>query len=800
MVDVVGATTNLVSTASGAVNSAVSAIESGPAAALSGVASGVSNILGSVSSLLGAIGGNPAGVTKVPMPNPLSAYASYDYVLTLSAMAFKDINFPDSSYKAGKTLPIICASASKNPNNRVQTKFGKFEFYLDNLKFETAVGITNPKTTSVTTVQFDVFEPYSLGMFPLALQTAALKQGWRNWREAPFLLTIEFRGNKETGQMSSIPNTTRHIPIKLTKMLFKANEQGSSYAFNAFATQAQALTVEHAGLKTDMTIKGKTVQEVLQTGEQSLQAVVNRKLKELVKNKEKKVADEVIILFPNDHSSAGTAAFAGTPVPNTTATVNPALSASASSVYQKLGVIESSVNKTYVQDDGAVNLLGSSSMGYDLSKTGDPTTKDETAVLKNGVWTRGNIISNPTEGSLRFAQNVDIPTVINTVMLMSDYPKVALDSNNQDKNGMKTWWKIDTQVYYIETNENMTSTGTVPKVVVYRVLPYKTHSSKQMSANQVAVGYPNIKKQVCKSYDYIFTGKNTEIIKFDIDFSISFSNLLAADGLRNSEGVVSAKSQGGQEENPDTVNQNPPGIEPSTEPGVGNTTSKHSSTESKTDRKGGGGTEDAVNRAAKLWHDAISNPLDMLNLNMEIVGDPYWIVNSGMGNYTSKEAPISKDLNTDGSVNYQTSEVDIYVNFKNPLDINQTTGLYDFKSYGYAGGLGTTSDGAIGFKGLYHINTVTNHFRQGEFRQTLKGSRRKLYESNATPTAMGGLSSNIPDIVSNIAGGISSAMNSIGSSISSAVTSAGSAIQGAVSNVTSTAGTSSTSDTLPPNP
>lgn len=765
--------------ATAAVNSvadaATSLIGEGPVSALSGITNGVTDALGAVNSFLGSVGSNPAGVSKLPIPNPLSSYASYDYVITLSAMSFKDHNFPDSSYKAGKRLPIICATASKDPNNRIQTKFGKFEFYLDNLKFETAIGLKSAKGTNVTTVQFDIFEPYSLGLFPLALQTAANKQGWRNWREAPFLLTIEFRGNKENGTMSSIPNTTRHIPIKLTKMLFKANEQGSSYAFNAYATQSQALTVEHSTLKTDMTIKGKTVQEVLQTGEQSLQAVINKKLKEAVKDKDKKIADEIVILFPTDISSAGSGSAFGAQAPNTTATINPSLSSSASSVFNKLGVIESSTNQTHVQSEGQVNRLGAASMGYDLSRMGDATTSKETAVLNNGVWTRGDIITNPNEGSLRFAQNVDIPTVINTVLLSSEHPTVALDTNNQ-KDGFKPWWRIDTQVYYIDSKENMTTTGTVPKVVVYRVVPYDTHSSTAPSVNQKTVGFDKMKKQVCKTYDYIFTGKNTEVIKFDMDFSISFANVLAADGGRQNVDVVTAKSSGSQNEDAKTVNQNPPGNSPSMEPGVGNTSTKASGTSTPSDGVGGGGKDTEITRAAKSWQQAITNPLDMLVLNMEIVGDPYWIVNSGMGNYTSKQAPLSRYLTTCGSVNWQSTEVDIYVNFKNPLDINQTTGLYDFKSFGYAGGGGTYSDGSIGFKGLYHVITVTNHFRQGEFRQTLHGSRRKLQESGATPTALGGLSSNIPDIVSDLAGKVSSTISSIGSSISDAISSVTSSV------------------------
>jgi hypothetical protein len=739
MADIIGATTGLISSIGTSVSEAASSImESGPV-------SGLSNALGSLGSSLGGLGKSQT-VTKLPIPNPLSSYASYNYVLTLSAMSFKDINFPDSSYKSGKVLPIVCASGSKDPKNRIQTQFGKFEFYMDNLKFETAIGLNNPKATNVTTVQFDVFEPYSLGLFVLALQTAAKKQGWANWRDAPFLLTIEFRGNKETGEMKTIPNTVRHIPVKFTTILFKANEQGSSYAINAYATQGQALTVEHASLKTDMTIRGKTVQEVLQTGEQSLQAVINKKLQEAVDNKERKVADQIIILFPNDIASVSMGnASAATNAKGTTATVNPVLQTDTSSVFTKLGVVQSSVNQTYVQQDGQVNLLGSSSMGYDLSRMGDPTTKDETAVLKNGVWTRGDIISNPAEGSLRFAQNADIPTVITTALMMSDYPKKALDSTNEDKDGMKTWWRVDTQVYYIDTKENLSSMGTVPKVLVYRVIPYKAHSSRQPSSNQPAKGLSNLKKQVVKSYDYIFTGKNTEIINFNLDFSVSFSNILAADGLRNSGDVVNSKASGVQDKKVQTVNQNPKGVAPSDKPGVGNTSSKQSGTEFSMDRKGGGGTDTYITRAAKVWHDAITNPLDMINLNLDIYGDPYWIANSGMGNYTSKPSKVSKDLNEDGTVNWQTSEVDIHINFKNPLDINQSTGLYDFKTGGYNGGSGPSTDGAIGFKGLYHITTITNSFRQGEFRQSLHGYRRKLQESNIAPVAQTGVSTDVPD-------------------------------------------------------
>lgn len=127
-----------------------------------------------IGAVTGGIGGALAGLAAgiaLPIPNILSKYASYDYVISLSALTIQDFNYPDISYKAGKTLPIICKTAGANPDNRVQTAYGKFDFYLDNLSFESIIGLATAKTTSVTTVQFDIFEPYSIGTFILALQT-----------------------------------------------------------------------------------------------------------------------------------------------------------------------------------------------------------------------------------------------------------------------------------------------------------------------------------------------------------------------------------------------------------------------------------------------------------------------------------------------------------------------------------------------------------------------------------------------------------------------------------------------------
>ena len=702
-----------------------------------------------VGTLTGGIGGIFGGLSglSLPSPNILSKYASYDYVISLSAMTIQDFNYPDISYKAGKILPLICKSAGANPDNRVQTAYGKFDFFIDNLTFESIIGLATAKTTSITTVQFDVYEPYSIGTFILALQTAAYEAKFENFRDAPFLLTIEFRGNTESGAIQNIPFAARHIPVRLTTVAMKADEKGCRYNINAYATQGQALTTEYANLKTDTTIKGKTVQEVLQTGPQSLQSIVNKKLEEYVDNKTVKVADKVLILFPKAEAipSSGVALAGGGGDKKNSATANPKqVTSDSAEIFKKLGVSET----TLQQASGGVNELGSTEMGYGTARRADASGAEEGKVIdeESGTWKRGAMIANPKEGTLRFSQEMDIPSVINQVLLTSAYPEKALAAAGlKADSGMRTWWKIDTQVYLINSKENLPKNGVYPRIIVYRVLPFDAHSSKVTVVNGKAPGFDNIKKQICKRYDYIYTGKNTEVIKFNIDFSIGFANRMAADQFNNSQDVANAggKKSDTKEDKKDIAPLGD-GNAPPKQAGSYGTQVKNDLVDNRP--RGGGGQDTEANRAAYVFHDAITNGKDMLTLELDIWGDPYWIVNSGMGNYTSTPVVGVKDLNKDGSVNWQTSEVHIWVYFRSPLDINQTTGMYDFKSPNHTEDMNLSSKAgpAIGFSGLYCVTIVSNNFNKGQFRQTLKGYRLSGQEFTGAGDAKSVYSSDNP--------------------------------------------------------
>ncbi len=696
------------------VGAAKSLMESGPAAALG---SGLKGLFSGVNL-----------AAKLPLPNPLSAYPTYNYVLSIGVLTDNDLNFPDSTYLSGKTVPLICKSANADPFNRVQTPYGKFDFFIDDLEINSVIGHEKGNNTNATGLSFKITEPLSMGMFMIALQTAAYQAGHKNYRDAPFLLTIQFRGNSSKGTFDLIPNTTRYMPFKFTMLDMRVTQNGAVYSCQGMPYNQAALASKNAKLKSDVSVKGVTVQEMLQTGEKSLQAVINQKLRDVAKANNIKVPDEVIIIFPADTSSSATAPASGSKEEKKGATTAPAAKSEpgGSSLFQKLGVSKSKINSTLVQPDGQCNALGKAEMKFDLGTKGDaPVGKDNKVYdAEKKVNVRANNPVNPKESDFRFRQDTDIPNAINQVLLNSKFVNDTLDKSKIDKDGMKGWWRIDTQVYNISSEDNYAVTGTKPKLIVYRVVPYDVHSSRVQAVNSTPPGIENLKRQAVKQYDYIYTGKNTEVLNFNIEFNASFMATFAADNFKSSQDVKTSAQTGATNEKDVELKPVENGNKPSDKAGVTPTQAGFFKTLMKTDKLGGGGVEDAGTRAARLFHDAITNGKDMMELSMDIMGDPYYIAQSGQGNYTAKPSQY-RNLNADGTVNWQNGEVDIIVNFRTPIDLDQNTGLYKFS--------GGKSAPVVQFSGLYKVNTLVSKFSNGIFKQTLSGFRRPQQENPQAP-------------------------------------------------------------------
>jgi hypothetical protein len=694
----------------------------GTAVAVVGAGAAVAAVAGSVGGLLKGILPVELNTYKIPMPNVLSGFASSNYILSLRCLDDFSYNNPDLSYIKGINIPpLILSSAAISPNNRFTIGSTKFEFYMNELSINAALGFTQEtKNSQILTLEFSVTEPYSMGGFITVCQAAARQAGYLNYNEAPFLLTIQFRGNTETGMMQNISSVTKFIPFQISTITMKATAKGAVYNVKGYSANAEANKDAYVQAKEEINISGETVQEVLQGGPngKSLQSVLNQRFIDQAKNNTVKVPDQIYIVFPKDTSSGGSAGAS-----SGSAVVSVSNSVDDPTVLKKLGLTKStnSVGSNILIQQDDVSDIGLASVGFSGGRRPGQATRpfpDQKQCWddKTKQWVKGSVVSNPKMTEYQFAQNANVIDVINKVMLSSDYNVKALDPDAVTDTGLRPWWRIDTQVYHVDSNENMQSTGRRPKIIVYRVVPYGVSVAKSAAPNTGTPGTEKLALKVPKVYEYIYTGKNTEVLDFNIEIKNSFVNKFSADNtyntksqkLKNQEGSVSTANK--EATQPKLVAPNQGGASQV----IGANNQPTSSQFSDTSNKGGpGGTrgETEIQKAGSIFHESLMEVYDMQNCDLKITGDPFWISNSGLGNYTAQTDSLN--VTSDGDLNWQNSEVHCLINFKSPSDIDQNTGLYDFKN----------AITANQFSGLYNIKKCVSSFNNGNFTQILSGYR-----------------------------------------------------------------------------
>ncbi len=689
--------------------------------AVSSATSSVNAVTGAVgaASALAAFSGFTLGTgVKLPLSNPLNKYASVTQIFTLAALDTKSLNAPNMTYMKGGKLPIVFKTAGGSPNNRVRTKYGQFDFYVDELVIETNYGfMQGTGNTNATNITMTISEPYSMGMFPISLNQAAYNAGYDDFRSCVFLLKIEFKGQDQNGNMVPIKDTTKYIPLNFRKLTMSVNEGGSVYKCDCIPAADVPMLSSNCTITTDITITGSTVAEILQTGPRSLQAVLNKRLQEVAKASKAVIPDEVVIMFPSPSNLNGVSAQPGedektSNIPATAPVVKPKDDAT---IFKELNVKRSSVNNTLIQS--AINEIGACDLGY--SETRKPKTAAvdvANAYNEQGYLEPSKVNKNPKISDYVFKQASTIQNAINQVILTSDYGIKALKAE-PDSKGMRTWWRIETSLFHIDSKENFAATGRKPQVLVYKVVPYKVHATNMPVPGVKSSKFKSLLDECVKIYNYIYTGKNTEVLRFNLDFDNRFTAALTSDAFKNTASIATAEQEGSTKERVAVVDPKQNGTPKNQAEGYNNQTN-NSATRFSTDNKGKGGEETSAHRAARAFHDAITFGIDLQKIEMEIVGDPYWLTGNGLGNYSAPPTNFI-NLSKDGSVNYQNGEVDMAINFRTPIDINPVTGLYNM-----------AGKRSAQFSGLYRVQKVQHNFKNGEFTQVIKANRRQISPSD----------------------------------------------------------------------
>lgn len=702
-----------------------------------------------------------------PIKNVLGRFASYNYIFTLGPLTKTELANPDATYRKHGPSVVVLRSGGTG-NNKVRTSFEKdsniyTEYFIDNVEVMSLIA-PNPATrqTNASTISFEVLEPYSMGMFLQTMQVAAIKAGHENYLQAPFLLTVEFVGWDDNGNYVTIPQTKRMFPLMLSNATFNVTEQGSVYQVSAIPYNEVAFSDEVQMIQTDLDLEGGTLLEMLQTGPNSLASQLNSRELELENSGSKEVGDEYVIIFPKNRNSAEES-LTGASEDNSGATTQTSAPADAGGIREMtdkqkqdlfeaftgledgdipedfeseldkvLGIIvrRSAIGESireFAENEENCNSIGMSKIAKSYLDTGKSFFGKPAFVESKdnpGVWKRGNITISAEAKKVQFAQKTKIQDIIEELVLLSEYGRQFI-TENPDSNGMKKWFRIETQVYIVPDSATVNQTGKPARVFVYRVVPYGVQASRVSAPTEVPPGYKNLKKQALKEYNYIYTGKNDDIINFDIQLNAAFQTAIMADfGQGNADGVTANQDSLAAQNQPPVYGSKQGRTDVKSTTGSSTTAPK---TSSQSGGKGGGAQQHPETQLARSFNDAIVNSeTDLAKVEMEIWGDPYYIADSGMGNYNASEIAGSMNMTADGAVDYQNSEVDIVINFRTPIDIGKN-GFMNFPA------AGTQIVGA--FSGLYQVTQVRNKFQNGKFTQELTTLRRKNQETDTNGAA-----------------------------------------------------------------
>jgi hypothetical protein len=671
----------------------------------------------------------------VTLKNSLEAYHSYNCIFTLGVLSARSVNDPAETYRRnGADYTILRSGGGGIDGKRIQTAYdalgkeaGNLEYFIDDFEMQSIIAPTKQNgAAQAINFSFSVHEPYSMGLFLNMLQSAALTAGFQNYLQAPYMLEIDFVGWNDNGEPEAIPFSNRKLPFKLTKIDFDVEKGGSKYNVECIPWNESGLTDEIANIQDSIEITGRNVFECLSGGAQSLIQGINEKLQTVAESSGLPSSNFYMIRFPTQRSNNNS--------PNATPTVsdNGATLNEAEQVASRLGIQQEGIANNLTLffnsigiDENSSNLFGSlrSSAVSDVNSIGAANMLENvnakgdspfglglyTYDADNDVYKRGSVeltISGENR-TFKFQQNTPITKVIEEIILVSTYGQTALGKVNEE--GNIPWFKVEPKVYIIEdpTHENIT--GTTAKIFVYDVVRYDVNVSQFSAPNKVTKGNVALAKQAVKSYNYIYSGKNSDVLGFEIKFNAAFFEAIRADMNQLGSAQVNLSKDASVQEAPPSVRT------------IDTTTSgqlPESQTAAVTDT--GSGTNNfnntaAVNLARNFHNTLLNSNVDLITGELEIWGDPYFIPDSGVGNYTAAQGPTI-NITADGSIDHQRSEVDIILNFRTPIDYSTNTGLMEFP--------GDTIP-VDSFSGLYKVLTVTTSISGNKFTQTLKLLRRK---------------------------------------------------------------------------
>ena len=648
--------------------------------------------------------GNDTYVTTINDPNALHQFASFTSLFTLSALSQNDLE-DTTTLLNSKPHDIILRSSGIGPtentdraplsaedkkildkNERLKgaveksrsTLSANRDLYIRNVTMNSIPGLNEKRRlTSVTQISMEIVEPAGITLLE-RIRGAAINNGYLDHLDAPFLLTIDFKGFDEQGRPASAKdsqNMKRLIPVKLVDMQMSVTQAGTVYTVKAIPYNEFAYVNRYNYPRTAGTLspQGRRLSDVFK----SLEELLNKQ------NEDEKDTGLV------EKSDIYNITFDSKGIEDTMIEIEN-LEETGMQAQKTLGVDKF---------DNKVNLP----LDYMKINSSNAITKILEEIMKG----------HSAYSDKKFDQ---WKSKVTKTLNVAQFKGGAQEVLDQAQDYYFDYFKIRASVVPVEGDFDII-TGMNRKKINFHVEPYKVHAYS-LAVPGVSTGQ-NFKSFVFKTYNYIFTGDNVDIMDLDINYKVAYfqarlKDFEATDVRKNTIEDASDKATGGTSATEHFTD--------------GNTHTRSYPNGSKNEGTGKtGGTPTQLDS----FLDSLTHPLaDMVNVRMEILGDPAWISQSQFIPLNAKNFARGAGKATDPDIGYwrrnkdriwnsdlrcyntDVAEPIIMLNFRMPTDLNDQTGVYELQA-----------DQSAEFSGLYRVVQVEHNFTDGKYTNVLNLTR-----------------------------------------------------------------------------
>ena len=643
------------------------------------------------------------------------------------------------------------------------------DFFIEQLSLTTVVGLNaKTKASNAIEISFTIVEPYGMTLLD-RLQSACMMPPVNspNYLDQPYLLEIDFLSNVEEAKSKSNRIDRKRVAIKIIEMKIKPGTGGTEYRCRAVPFNHVAFQDTIAALPVALSVQAGTVGQFFDSESEIAKIFspevaqnenrVESDLKKWVADQEGKDAGtkptvaeineqrnrlRAASTYTTKSYPAGYNTFMrGVSGPGKTFRHPPSLIAfnipdekikKSKIVDEKFAEI-SKVPMTDPMEAVKASFLkatlpkGKSEQGFNINP-GINIVQLIDRIMQSSEY----ITSQVRDAKDAIARSNEI--ISNRSNLLNDASQTTLDREQltREKRDAQAelnryklldWYKIIPQVYLLNFDS---SRNAYSKQVVYTIVPYKAANAYHPDFAKTKIG----KSKIVRSYNYLYTGLNQDIVGIDIDFdSLYYTSITAYQD--NKVATVSTFENPNQNENNFATDlQNPQQGNPTRTNDLGTVYQTRG-----VNQKGAG----QANRSSKKDASAVadiadsiytSSRGDMLNVQLRIIGDPafikqddiyynpmspaYQAYSTSSQTAVDSEETVPINPNT-GQILFDQEQVFVQLLIKSAVDIDDATGITN-KQIKLLNGRMTDST----FSGVYKLLKVKSDFNRGKFEQTLE--------------------------------------------------------------------------------